>query len=389
MNDKKHTILIVDDEEENLDLLETTLRRGNRILKASNAEQALKHFDSEKIHMLITDQRMPGMSGTELLAAAEERFPEMIRMLITGYDDAQTAIDAINQGRVHRYASKPWNPKEIVSVVNLEFERYDLKIANIELTEDLIRTNQELVAKNKEIQEQTRKLEQMAAEYKRQKEVAVDMSNKFAQANVKLLKAQQEIREQNIKLETANKKLQHLSITDGLTDFFNHRHIHQLLDTEIGRAKRYSLKLALLMLDLDNFKIINDNKGHLFGDTVLRSVADIIKRNIRESDMPARYGGDEFLIILPHTDMQMAYKLARRIHSDILKHSFDTENHIDVTVSIGISQYPHPNIQNKDDLIRLADEAMYEAKLRGRNRISAIGVDGLEESNGNSSEALS
>ncbi|MDP8257777.1 MAG: diguanylate cyclase [Candidatus Alcyoniella australis] len=381
MSEKRHTILIVDDEQENLDLLEATLRRDNKILKARNAEEALLHLDSDEIHMIITDQRMPGMQGTELLARTTEAYPDMIRMLITGYDDARTAIDAINQGRVHRYASKPWDPREIKKVVELELERYDLKMRNIMLTDDLLRINKELVEKNDEIEAQRAKLEKMAEEFRRQKDIAVEMSEKFAQANLELLRAQEEIRQKNLKLEAANKKLQHLSITDGLTGFYNHRHMQTLLEAEIGRAKRYDLKMSLLMLDLDKFKDINDNYGHLFGDAVLKRVADIIRSNIRETDLPSRYGGDEFLMILPHTGLKRAQQMAQRIHADIRGYSFvSSKGSANVTVSVGISGYPNPEVWTKDDLIRMADSAMYEAKNSGRDRITSFGDEDLDES---------
>jgi diguanylate cyclase (GGDEF)-like protein len=145
----------------------------------------------------------------------------------------------------------------------------------------------------------------------------------------------------------------------------------RLLDGEIGRARRYSLFLSVMMIDLDRFKEINDTHGHLFGDTVLRTAADLIRRNIRETDYPTRYGGDEFLVILPHTGIDRASFLARRIHADLRDHIFQAPNGEQVrqTASIGIAYFPHPQVESREALINLVDGAMYQAKEQGRDRI--------------------
>ncbi|HPM76641.1 MAG TPA: diguanylate cyclase [bacterium] len=367
----KHHILIVDDEEENLDLLVSTLRRGNKIFKARSGEEALEILKTEQVHLVITDQRMPGISGIELLSILQERHPETGRMLITGYGDMQTAVDAINKGQVQRFVSKPWDPAAIKEMVAQELERYDLVDEKKRLTNDVIDKNRELEEVNEILVEQKSEMEKLADEYRRQRELAIEMSEKFAKANLELIKAQEEIKLKNTKLESANKKLEQLSVTDGLTGFFNYRQMLNILDNEIGRAKRYNLYLSVMMIDLDKFKNINDTFGHLFGDAVLRRTTEIIRRNIRETDFPTRYGGDEFLIILPHTGIDRAKFLAKRIHADLKSHPFlpPEGQRFYLTVSIGIAYYPHSKVEDREGLVKLVDEALYEAKEGGRDRI--------------------
>ncbi len=369
-----HRILIVDDEVENLDLLGAALRRGNKVFKASSAEVALKIMAVEEVHLVITDQRMPGMSGTELLAVLQEKYPQVGRVLLTGFGDMDVAVDAINKGKVHRFASKPWDPTDIRHMVDEELERYDLVVGNERLTKDLLVKNAELLAMNERLEEQKTAIEKLAEEYRQQRKLAVEMSEKFARANLDLIKAQEEIKLKNQKLESINRQLEQLSVTDGLTNFYNHRHMLRILDNEIGRARRYNLYLSLMMIDLDRFKEVNDTYGHLFGDAVLRIAADIIRRSIRETDSPTRYGGDEFLVILPHTGIDRATFLAKRIHADLKGHVFHAPGGevVRQTASIGIAYFPHPKADNRDALINLVDGAMYEAKQHGRDRIIVV-----------------
>jgi diguanylate cyclase (GGDEF)-like protein len=369
-----HRILIVDDETENLDLLAAALRRGNKIFKATSAEDALKIMEVEEVHLVITDQRMPGMNGTELLAVLQEKYPQVGRVLLTGFGDMDVAVAAINKGKVHRFAGKPWDPGDVRHMVNEELERYDLVIGNESLTRDLLVKNAELQAMNERLEAQKAATEKLADEYRQQRKLAVDMSEKFAHANLDLIKAQEEIKLKNQKLESINRQLEQLSVTDGLTNFYNHRHMLRILDNEIGRARRYSLYLSVMMIDLDHFKEVNDAYGHLFGDAVLRMAADIIRRSIRETDSPTRYGGDEFLVILPHTGIDRATFLAKRIHADLKGHVFHAPNGeiVRQTASVGIAYFPHPKADSRDALINLVDAAMYEAKQHGRDRIIVV-----------------
>lgn len=164
-----------------------------------------------------------------------------------------------------------------------------------------------------------------------------------------------------------------LAITDELTDLYNYRYLQQRLDDEMGRADRYNKRLSLLMLDLDDFKRINDTYGHIVGDRVLAEVGQLLKSTVREVDVVARYGGEEFTIILPETDASGAFIVAEKIREAISMHRFpDAEggHSIHITVSIGLSSYP-VHAYDKESLLRSADDAVYHAKDSGKDRVRA------------------
>ncbi len=159
-----------------------------------------------------------------------------------------------------------------------------------------------------------------------------------------------------------------LAITDQLTGVFNHSYFYTRLEEEFRRAERYDLPISCIMIDVDNFKQINDTYGHRKGDVVLKEVAQSIKRTIRTSDLVARYGGEEFAAILPHTDLAGGVNEAERIRKTIESIVFEDISKDDhVTVSLGVATYPSDGIANAEDIISKADNALYQAKNKGKN----------------------
>lgn len=160
-----------------------------------------------------------------------------------------------------------------------------------------------------------------------------------------------------------------LSITDGLTDLYNHRYFQETLEREVVRSNRYHKPLALLMLDIDFFKKVNDTYGHLSGDMVLQSISNLLKNLLRRSDLPCRYGGEEIAVILTDTDFKNAILTAERIRQAVEQLEIVNEGGsvIRITVSIGVTAYV-PNL-SKQKMIEQADLALYEAKHSGRNRV--------------------
>lgn len=158
-------------------------------------------------------------------------------------------------------------------------------------------------------------------------------------------------------------KTRELSITDEVTPLYNFRFFHQILDRELKLVDRYGSELALIFVDLDRFKPINDQWGHLRGSRVLREVGFLLRSVVRETDYPARYGGDEFVIICPQTDRPTAAKLGERLRALVEGHTFLQEEgiHARIGVSLGIAAYP-VEAGTKEALIRLADQRMYEDK---------------------------
>ncbi len=160
-------------------------------------------------------------------------------------------------------------------------------------------------------------------------------------------------------------EMKHKSIRDSLTKLFNHMHILQILEKEIAKSKRYKSKLSILLLDLDYFKEVNDTFGHRVGDRVLTGLSANLIKNIRNIDYAGRYGGDEFLIIFPNTDINMALNISERIRTNIEKLKWEN-NTIRITISGGLVELKNEEV---NDFIIKADKILYKAKANGRNRI--------------------
>jgi diguanylate cyclase (GGDEF)-like protein len=166
-------------------------------------------------------------------------------------------------------------------------------------------------------------------------------------------------------------KIQTLAVTDGLTALYNHRTFQERLREEIGRAQRYSFTCSLLMIDVDDFKMINDRYGHLIGDGVLKSIAGAFQKFMRKVDVPARYGGEEFAIILPESDKKGAFVIAERLRAAVENFRFKASDGqtLHITISIGVAAYPE-DADSPNALIGAADDALYEAKRSGKNRVA-------------------
>lgn len=168
------------------------------------------------------------------------------------------------------------------------------------------------------------------------------------------------------------RKVQILANTDSLTGLYNNRYFYESLGRELKRSARYGHLLSLVMIDIDHFKKYNDSFGHLQGDIALKEIARTLINNLRSSDIAARYGGEEMVIILPETSKEGAVDAAQRIKRDIQEHPFPGSRgkEVRITVSLGVSIYPD-DADSVKELIRKADQALYQAKREGRNRVCA------------------
>lgn len=161
--------------------------------------------------------------------------------------------------------------------------------------------------------------------------------------------------------------LKELANTDTLTGAYTRRRFHELLNEELGRSQRYGHPFSLIMFDIDRFKNINDSHGHGVGDQVLLAVSGHVRTHIRSTDYFARYGGDEFIILLPETGLTEAYALAEKLRQELTQTQVTTFEK--VSCSFGIYQYQPGD--SAEDMLRNTDSALYQAKGRGRNRVEA------------------
>lgn len=169
----------------------------------------------------------------------------------------------------------------------------------------------------------------------------------------------------------SNQKLNEMVDLDYLTGLYNMRSIYDKIDYEIKRTKRYSRSMACIMIDMDHFKNVNDDNDHLFGSFVLQEMGKIIQENIREVDFAARYGGDEFLIVLCEITPEDAHNFCERLRDKISKYKFSNgESTASLTVSIGYSTLTHNEDVDSKGLVKQADHALYRAKKQGRNQVS-------------------
>jgi len=168
-----------------------------------------------------------------------------------------------------------------------------------------------------------------------------------------------------------HEEIYRMTIVDGLTQIHNKRYLHEALERETIRARRHARDLGFLMFDLDHFKKVNDDHGHLAGDYVLKELAHVVTSRIRRDEVFARYGGEEFAIILPETDLAGATALADSIREKVEEHRFVFQGErIKVTVSIGVALLEDSD-KTSADLIKRADERLFDAKRGGRNRVCA------------------
>jgi two-component system, cell cycle response regulator len=305
-------ILVVDDLPDNVEILRARLAsRGYDIATASNGDEALAAVKNDPPHLILCDVMMPGIDGYEVSRRIKHDFatgalPFIPIILVTALSQTEDIVQGLNVG-ADDYIAKPYNFQELEARVR---------------------------------------------------------------AMLRIKRLQDELDQKNRELEVVNKRLRKLSITDGLTELFNHRHVHQLLHEEFERSSRSGEPAAVAMLDLDRFKAINDTYGHPTGDVILYETARILRETAREIDMVGRYGGEEFITILPNTGEEEAAAFAERVRAAVEGHVYrDDANEIRMTLSCGVASFPAPEVDTPEALLKRADEALYVAKESGRNRV--------------------
>ncbi len=318
------TLLLVDDEEHVSAALERLLRYdGYRILRANSARQGLEILASHEVGVVISDQRMPEMSGVEFLTRVKELYPETIRIVLSGTADFDSVKEAINQGAIYKFFSKPWD-NEVLRVDVMEaFWRQELAHEKEHLLQEIQAANDQL-----------------------------------AQVNLELAAA----------MESKDRQIERVAHYDALTGLPNRILFLDRLEQELARAHRDNHMVAVLSLDLDRFKQINDSYGHPVGDQLLQAVAGRLSGQVRACDTVARTAGDEFGLVL--TDLKAAHdaaEVAQKLLDSFVHNPISAgDSEIFVTLSMGISIYPLDGL-NTATMLKNAEAAQHQAKDEGRN----------------------
>ena len=320
-------VLVVDDEAAIRDSLRELLRREFEVVTAGSAAEALELLEEEAPALVLSDQRMPGTTGSQLLARVFQVAPEVTRILITGYADLGAVIEAVNDGRIFYYVTKPWEADQLLAIVRRGAERNRLLVENRRLLDELRRANREL---EERVRRRTEDLEQ-----------------------------------RNRDLEEARQRVEELLRVDPLTGVANRRRLEEALDAEIEEGGRYAAPFSVIMVDLDHFKQVNDRYGHVVGDVTLQQAAHALATHVRRVDLVGRFGGEEFLIVSPHTGVADAGRLAERLRAVLEVQEMPFAGRI--TASFGVAEWRAG--ESRAELVGRADAALYRAKEKGRNRV--------------------
>lgn len=304
---------MADDEPINRALIQRRLERGGfRVLTAENGQQAVELSFRERPDLIILDVMMPQMDGLEAcrLIKDDAATRDIPVIFLSARDETDVKVSGLSLG-ANDYISKPFKAEELMARVHVAMR--------LKRERDQLRTRVEEAEADREL-----------------------------------------AREKAIK--------------DSLTGLLNRHEMLHSLAREHAETRRYQRPLACLMFDLDNFKTINDTYGHAAGDAALRQVAQALSETVRRSDMLFRYGGDEFLALLPETDLSGAAALAEKIRANIESREIaDGSNTFRLTVSVGAATLCEGESEN--DLVIRADAALGTAKTKGRNRVSANSCD--------------
>jgi two-component system, cell cycle response regulator len=300
-------ILIVEDSETQKIMLQTTLEKaGYTVAVSKDGLEALDYLNNDDFplpELIISDILMPNMNGLTLCSKIRESFSEVFTILLTASVKEDALKKSFDSGAVD-FLEKPFNKTELL-----------LRVKNV----------------------------------------------------LRIKKAEKALKKAMSQLTEKNQILKKLSTTDELTRLSNRRQLIKQLKEKIYDASRYSTPLSVILFDIDHFKKINDTYGHLSGDEVLKKVAEVFLNSLRSSDIAGRYGGEEFLLILPNTALEKGINVANTFNEKIKELTFESIPNAKVTISGGICEYS--NEIKYEHLLSRVDDLLYIAKDNGRDRV--------------------
>ncbi len=318
----KLKLLIIEDDPDQLDLMRETLEDyfGKGTVTGVGTKASALAEDVGSFDLILCDYNLPDGSGMEVLEEIVQRCSTPV-LMVTGENVGTIAADAIRRGATD----------------------YVVKFGEYLFTIPLV------VEKNLTI-----------AKIKRENESLRD----------ELERAASQLRERNEQLQQSLQRVEELAATDPLTRLYNRRHFGQLLEQLFAEAQRYRKDMACVMIDLDGYKQLNDSYGHQIGDELLVMAGKVIQANMRRMDVAARYGGDEFVLLLPHASAEEAARVVQRIREEFFAASAGIlKRERGVTMSAGVAALSSDGAAHADQLVAKADTALYRAKEAGRNQI--------------------
>lgn len=320
------SVLIVDDEPVNIQIAAIMLQHHNiKAAYALSGVEALDRIQTTEFDLFLIDIMMPGMDGIELCRALKKdpHTKDIPVLFLTAIHKRDTIVEAFQAGAAD-YITKPFFGPELVQRVHANLRVRDL-----------------------------------------QKRLEASVNETSLQI-LKGVEVEEELRKSQAQLADANRVLANWAHRDPLTGLWNRRKAWDLMMYEADRNDRHKRVSGILMLDLDYFKVINDTRGHDIGDLVLKRISELITATVRTQDIVVRWGGEEFLIILPETSLDGTRTLAEKLRAVVDTAEWDIEG-VNVTLSVGVAQR-RPG-QSWETAIKSADDALYLAKESGRNRI--------------------
>jgi two-component system cell cycle response regulator len=308
-------ILVVDDHEDNVELLRLRLESwGYEVDSAMDGAEALHRVEETPPDLILLDIMMPSVDGMEVARRVKgnPELPFIPIIMQTALDTTEDKVEGLEAG-ADDYITKP-----------IDFAELQARMRSM----------------------------------------------------LRIKRLQEELEERERQLMEANERLRYISQTDGLTGLDNRRHLEERLDEMFQHANRLNEPFSCVMCDLDRFKSVNDTYGHQAGDAVLRQLAGILTNVAREVDRVGRYGGEEFMLLLPGTVLDAAVTFAERVRKQVEAHTFTFDGGtLQRTASFGVAAWPHPRIGNCDTLVKAADDALYVAKETGRNKVVRFDSD--------------
>lgn len=355
-------ILIVEDSlTQALQLQHILSQRGFGSIMARSGEEALTLLETVRPSLVLCDIVMPGMDGYEVCARIKDN-PQLENLpviLLTQLADPEDIIRGL-KARADCYSTKPYNPQFLLSTIETLLQNQHA--GPVENSDEL-----EVMVSGKSYTlraDRRQMLGLLLSVYGS----AVQRNKELQETQADLQTANEELADQQEKLAVVNQQLVKLATLDALTGLHNRRAFNQRLQEELNRATRQQSPLSIVMMDVDHFKSINDDFGHLIGDEVLMELAELLRETSRESDFLARYGGEEFAVLLPSADREGALQWAERMRVCVENHTW---RHRPVTLSLGVTtnSLGYEPV-NPSEFVDEADKALYAAKSGGRNRVA-------------------